>query len=529
MSIPRPPNPLQIAQLNRDPKIRALIAKLAADPDAYLGSLTPETMAFIIAKEKEGRGERVSLPHLAEALARTAPIYSVERPRESIEAVSGVWSEPLMRDFWAGWSTPRGARGPAGKDPFAKAVMATQAMMGMSANMDDALTSLRNMPRLERVFADLEGRQGATWNPAGSYSGALRRARRLAPSCLSGGLFTNVAMIKEIARLSPGSGVGERLFIDGKLHPAWCQQLSAGAGKDKNLEVDAYLRRNTPHAGARAIAGRDGGRGRFARGYYLVILCDQVTGLPVAWVLQDAALDEAPALITLLELLFGLWEDCPAQMIAADSAWDEDWAVRHCAMNYGIDLIARLHDERTETRMLPAGRAGKGAFGLDPEGRIVCGHRKALPLSSFERPSRDGLRPGMPTPERSHRIRSNCAHGGGTACGRCSVAMAEDWSLLTTYPHYMEGRPDRHAMREAMLSRRNAIESLNNRLEAGYKQTGEGGDRVRIRDMDTHEALICLSFLSMTALALQTFRARAGADKPRARTLAEALSTRRAA
>jgi hypothetical protein len=107
--------------------------------------------------------------------------------------------------------------------------------------------------------------------------------------------------------------------------------------------------------------------------------------------------------------------------------------------------------------------------------------------------------------------------------------MAEDWSLLTTYPHYMEGRPDRHAMREAMLSRRNAIESLNNRLEAGYKQTGEGGDRVRIRDMDTHEALICLSFLSMTALALQTFRARAGADKPRARTLAEALSTRRAA
>lgn len=47
--------------------------------------------------------------------------------------------------------------------------------------------------------------------------------------------------------------------------------------------------------------------------------------------------------------------------------------------------------------------------------------------------------------------------------------------------------------------------------------------------MDTHEALICLSFLSMTALALQTFRARAGASRPRARSLAEAFTTRRAA
>lgn len=522
------PSPLAINRLNRDPRIRGLVATLSSDPDAYLGDLPPHELAAVLAAAKKARSEEVDLIELEKALAATEPIYRVESVGDGIDRLQAAWSEPIMRAFWRDWQARRGRRGPAGKDGFAKAVMSMQAMTGMSANLDDAHSTLRRMPDALNLFHELDRSAGRAWSGPASYSGALRRAGLLGASCFELGLAANVAMIREAARLHPTAGIGERLFIDGKLHAAWCLQLSAGSGKGKRADLDAHLRRNTPHAGARAIS-RDGAPGRFARGYYLVALCEQATGLPLVWVLQDAAEDEAPALITLLRHLYELWPECPTKLIAADSAWDEDWAVKHCAVNYGIDLIARLHARRSANRHLPPGRKGRGAVAIDPEGRVICKHGP-LPLAGIDRPRRDGLAPGEPTPEREHRVRGLCdSHGSGGTCGRCGVAMAEDWSLLTAYPHYREGQPARHAMREAMLTRRNAVEALFNRLEAGYKQTGEGGDRVRARDFDTHRALITLSFLSMTALGLGTLKRRAGVSsgRPGVRSLASAMAAPR--
>jgi hypothetical protein len=518
------PSPLAIHRLNRDPRIRELIKTLSSDPDAYLGDLQPHELTAVLAAAKEARGEEVDLTELERALNATEPIYRVEAVGDGIDRLRAAWSEPIMRALWRDWQAKRGRRGPAGKDGYAKAVMAMQAMTGMSANLDDAHSALVRMSDALSLFQDLDRSAGRSWPGAASYQGALRRASRLGASCYELGLAANIAMIKEAARLHPKAGIGERLFIDGKLHAAWCLQLSAGAGKDKRADLDAHLRRNTPHAGARAVA-KDGAPVKFARGYYLVALCEQATGLPLVWVLQDASDDEAPALIPLLRHLYDLWPDCPTKLIAADSAWDEDWAVKHCAVNYGIDLIARLHAKRAASRHLPPGRKGRGALAIDPAGRVICKHGP-LPLAGIDRPRRDGLAPGEPTPEREHRVRGLCdGHGSGGSCGRCSVAMAEDWSLLTAYPHYREGQPARHAMREAMLTRRNAVEALFNRLEAGYKQTGEGGDRVRVRDFDTHRALITLSFLSMTALGLGTLKRRAGVSpgRPKVRDLASAM------
>jgi hypothetical protein len=90
-----------------------------------------------------------------------------------------------------------------------------------------------------------------------------------------------------------------------------------------------------------------------------------------------------------------------------------------------------------------------------------------------------------------------------------------DWSLLTYLPHFKEGDPKRYALREALLTRLNAVESLYNRLEAGRLLGSDSGDRTRVLSMDTHESLISLAFLGMTALTVTEHRAKAAAVKPK--------------
>jgi hypothetical protein len=151
-------------------------------------------------------------------------------------------------------------------------------------------------------------------------------------------------------------------------------------------------------------------------------------------------------------------------------------------------------------------------------------------MAGFERPNRAGLAPGEPTPERAHRVRGQCDnHGSGGPCGRCGITMDHDWSLLTAYPHYREGQPARHAMREAMLVRRNRVEALFNRLEAGYSRPAKAPTEGASAASRPNCALVTLSFLSMTALGLGTLKRRAGvsSEREKARDLASALRSPR--
>lgn len=55
-------------------------------------------------------------------------------------------------------------------------------------------------------------------------------------------------MVKQLAKMFPGRGVGERLMIDGMALPAWCKQASKG----KTNEQELQRRRLCPEAGFRA-------------------------------------------------------------------------------------------------------------------------------------------------------------------------------------------------------------------------------------------------------------------------------------
>ena len=354
--------------------------------------------------------------------------------------------------------------------------------------------------------------RGEDWANAPTYATVARLIPRLAQSAREQALVANVELVRSFRALYPQ--VGKRLLIDGTAVPAWAVQRGGG-GDD--TPRDQYLRRRTPDAHFRFISytrngksvspdtkrpdGKRAGHARFFRGYYFVCILDQATGLPLVWTLISARDDEASAIVSLLSLLHHLWPDIDAECIAGDSAWDEDAWCRLCEVEYGIHPIFRLHDART--KMLTAGvKAGASIIGLHQDGRLICAkHGTPLPYETASVPKRDGLRPGQQAREGDFRVRASCTHE-PDRCGKPGLAMRNDWSLVTFYPHHGYGHAKRYAYRQAMLSRLSQIESFFHHLKGGLKLANSGAARTRVIDKDTVEALLSLGCLSTSALAV---------------------------
>ena len=402
----------------------------------------------------------------------------------------------------------------------AKALMATMGMGGISAHVDDNYAELNGNDKLWSLFERLEGQA-----PKRLYS--WQHLCKQLPKIADGSLVmaTNIEMIKALAALHPGKGIGERLLIDGMGFPAWCEQKPKG----KTERQEQWRRRRCPEAGARAIQrGRRHKRdvtstdrakqfmvsGDFWRGYYLVAIADQATGLPLVWMVQDAALDEAAALVPLLSRLYRLWPDCPAKVIAGDSAWDEKTWCRLCELDYGIHPIFRWHDGRGEKVDVEGFSRKEKVVARTNKGQLICAtHRNVLEFKGTEVPARTGLYPGQTnSKEGEFRVRATCPDG----CGHLSLRMKADWRRLTHYPHFDQGgpAPHRYAYREAMLTRLNGVEAIWERLQVGRHLGNEGGNRTRVKDKAAHETIVSLALLSMTAATLADQRERAGISFP---------------
>jgi hypothetical protein len=233
--------------------------------------------------------------------------------------------------------------------------MAGMGMSGISAHADDIYAEVTGNPKIWSIFEDLNGEQAEPL----THKAALRQFSKLA---IGGEVFkANIEMVKEIARLNPGKGVGERLMIDGMALPAWCKQTPKGTP-----EQEAYRRRFTPEAGFRAYihthrnkekvgpnskqaVGKFLRAGKAWRGYYLVVIADRATGLPLVWLVIDASINEERAIVPLLSDLYRYWPDCPAKVIIGDSAWDNDLWCRLAEVDYGLHP-GLPHPQRTALR-----------------------------------------------------------------------------------------------------------------------------------------------------------------------------------
>jgi hypothetical protein len=222
----------------------------------------------------------------------------------------------------------------------------------------------------------------------------------------------------------------------------------------------------------------------------------------------DASINEESAIVPLLSDLFKHWPDCPAEVIAGDSAWDKNKWNRLCEVHYGIHPIFRLHDEEHVPDISDFSRDGSVAR-ITEKGQLVCAqHKTDLKFVGAQVASRGTSPKGKPSKEGEFRIRAKCRH-----CGVLSLRMQANWRRLTFYPHNDEGPTamKRFAFRQAMLSRLNGMEGIFNRLQSGKNLGTKGADRTRIRDKAAHESIISIALMSMTAATLTDQRAQAAA------------------
>jgi hypothetical protein len=453
----------------------------------------------------------VNWKHYLHWMKKTQPVLS--HPRLTDDALD-LWHMlsqlEVLEAFWPEWNPRTGERG-ANPGISAKALLTITATLGHSAHFDDN-HKLLNDPRLRSVFEWIEATSsaatGRTPNPykVQSHEQVLRQIRKIVGGVPEHAVAANIAMHKAMHALHPASCV--YLGIDGTASKAWAAQV----GTQDELE-EARIRRHAPNAGPRTIERRsDDGKvyTTFWRGWWLVVLVDLATGLPLIWKLIDANKKEADALSGLLHDLYRLWPDCPAKFIVADAAYDEEAIVGECLVNYGIQLVAHRRPTWARTEY-PLSRFDSESISKYTGTGLAIGRIDGVPLirDGVQFASRDGLKPGEPSNPYDFRVRYHFPNG--TDGGRPSLAMRLNWPALSPLPHAKNvGAENHHSKREALEARRNQCEALNSALKLGRKLNLESADRTHTPFEPTVEALLSLALMNKTAFALADQRKQRG-------------------
>ena len=519
---PKPASGKYQRRLNHDRQVQRWIQRLTGDIEARPADLTEDQLAFVYAEVLRRRGD-LAPTAFEKAMVETTPKVAAPDFTDPVEDLGLIFALPEMESFWRRWTGySNGKRRP----PWAgaKAIAAYLSMTGKTNYLDDAHQDVTASDDLLQLFAEIDRRSHLPGTPGtpfmvAPYSSTARHMPRIAQSCWRLAMETNVAIVKELARLRPDVGFGKRLMIDGTPIPAWVPQR----GSRGNPEVEQLLRKKAPHAGFR-VYSHNGNKGKQNlkpgdqvtvgagvtkawRGYYLVTIADQASGLPLVWMVIDAATDEAATLIPLLSDLYKLWPDIPAELIVGDSAWDEDRWCRLCEVEYGLAPVFRLHPSarKKSGSYLEPGLSRDGSVrGITGEGHLICAvHGERLEYDTCDRPNRNGLYPGQPADEGKFRLRGLCRHSspGHPACGRVvSGCRPTGVPSPASPPRQRQTRRSTRCGRPS-LARLCGIEGLWNRV----KSTGlgaAGANRPRVEAKETVEMFVSLNLLSMSALML---------------------------
>jgi hypothetical protein len=533
------PNPADYAfdrrALANDVQVKTWLQRLKGTSNK---TLTQSDIAFVLSEVHKRRSSDFRADLVIDELRRTCPVLSYPELTDSVQDLGLMFAQPEMVRFWGGVQGQRNRKGPSPCFGWTKALLAVLAMTGKTTHGKDAFDDLQNIPALREMFAATEQRaadlahdedwaeapRAERWERLPDYTSVMRNIPRLTDAIRGEGIKANIEMLKALREKHPD--VGRRLIIDGKAIATWVPQAWA----EKDSDRDQFLRRRVPEAGYRAYTYGRGGKTEVNadgvkrrelgvttawRGFYLVTLLDQATGLPVIWTVFDAAVDEATAIIPLLSELFQLWPDVGTELLVGDSSWDSDNWCELLERSYGIHPIFNLHDQSEVRFATQHSKHVDGKFlSLSGQGQPRCIHNQYLPIDSIEIPSRSGLRPGQLHPkEKAFRIRFKDDHG-PRPLGRVGLSMCVDWSRLTYYPHHAQGRPDLYAVRVAMLRRLKQVESWHNHLESGLRIGPEGGDRSRLAELAKQETLVTLAALATTSIAVADQRLNHGMTVP---------------
>jgi hypothetical protein len=459
----------------------------------------------------------------ANELAPTAVAPKIDTP--IADSITG-WSTDIGQELWSSWWDPTVRRADTASMEASKLVglvtaagrygphiLAGHDLVAASAGLREAFTRLT-------VGSGRLPEAGALRVPG--YEQTTKNLRRIAPLAIFPSMVACVRSVQEMARLHPGATIGRYLVVDGSLIPAWAPQRSAKRDGVLDLDIEARYRARSPEAGYRvqsykppAEVGRRerAARVKAVRGYLLVVVSDMATGIPLVGVLEDASkLHEAHAVRRLLEALFAIWPDCPAEFLVGDAGWDENAAQEYALTHYGISIISHRRPSHAKDGgiKLEGDRFHPQVARVTGDGQAICrAHGALLPFSGAVVPTRAGLSPGKPASPAGFRSRWTCTGG----CGRVSVATRYAWSAMPVLPLNPVGRPGLHAKRMVLLGRRNVAETVFSSLKCGYGQGTAGPYRTRVLDREQVEGFIWLSFVTRALMMLASER-RGGVDEP---------------
>jgi hypothetical protein len=442
------------------------------------------------------------------AMAATRPVAAMPRVGESILDYWRIFAQPeIAEELWPMWQSRPGRRG---RDPgiFGKALLFATAVFGVSPQFKSNHRLLVESTSRRRLFEWLEATGAAAaglparpWG-AKNYERGVEQVHKVAALMfpdvgLEGMLYVpeeilalNVRIHQELHRLLDLEEVD--VAIDGCLFPAWTAQYQE------------------EHSEARNARPRSLGSRRYANGYYFFPLVVLQTGLPLAWILVSANVDEQPALRDLLALVFRLWPDLKIRSLVADAAWDEAEIVGYTMTRYGIPLIARRPRERQEWVTLLHPLRAELVSEIRGDGAVRCRKHGCTMIRNGYECGRGNLPPGIRASETRFRVRQVCPIG-GDECGRVGVLMREEWAALSPLPHSLAvGQPRAHAKRLALLSRRNSVESLFSALQGTNKLLLKGAARTRTPKEPTVAALVSVAAILRSATMLADQRIRLG-------------------
>lgn len=489
--------------------------RLDAAPEPRIWGFSESELCEIdLAVERELGIDPVNEKHYLSWMKKTQPVLAHPRMTDDALDLWHMLSQPeIAESFWADWEPRTGARG-ANPGIAGKALLTIAATLGTSAHFDDNYKWLRD-PRITDVFEWIEATSAAATGRAApnpyklnSYEQVMKQIRKIVDGVPDAAVRANVEMMKAMHAFYPESCT--RAGIDGTASKAWTKQIG-----NVTPEEERWIRRHAPNAGPRAYSrsNKDGViMSTFWRGWYLVVLTDLATGLPLVWRLMDANMKEADAISFLLHDLYKLWPECPIEVIVGDNAWDDEALIRECLVDYGIQLVARKsREDRLKVEHNLSSFDSESISKFTGTGVAYCRkHDVELIRAKCEFASRAGLSPGESAPDHKFRLRYKCPQEDGCG-GLRHLHMSRHWSALSPLPHRRNvGMEHLHAYRLALLSRRNHCEAVFSALKLGKKLGLESADRTRTPFEPTVDALMSISLMMKTALVLADQRRQRG-------------------
>jgi len=307
-------------------------------------------------------------------------------------------------------------------------------------------------------------------------------------------MSANIAIAKTLAARHASAGgypMGKVLMVDGTFVQGHFQQRMARSERERELMYSDAA----PNAAFARYTNAKGDTLVKCSGYKWVSLIDPRAMIPLVGRLVPASADERGACTLLLEDLFELWPDHPVEYLVGDSYFDHSKR-----FNRSLESCWSIHP------VFPSHGASKSDSPYaDTDGVPHCDCK--LPMSRHSHDGfptlaarqREGLRRGEPMDLEEARVRYDCPNGLHKSV---TVRPRENACLYTLLPR--EATSDNgtfHAMRVAMLLKRNRIESFF----ASLKHLGLGGkdqQRFRSKAEDTLEWILAIGCLSITARTL---------------------------